>query len=262
LTISDYIKQNATDILPLLCFVLDKDTAYLYTHSNTPLTDSQTKILNQLIVKCQEGIPFAYLVGFKDFYHLRFKVNQHTLIPREETETLIDISLDLIKKNSKKILDLGTGSGVIAITLKSKKPNCKVTALDCSIDALKIAKQNAIDNKCSINFKLSDWFDKVNNETFDLIISNPPYIQKNDQHLKALYDPINALVADDNGLKDIKTLIKNAPQYLNKNGYLLLEHGYNQQVQVIKLFEKDFTNIQGFKDIGNNDRCVLGRLKI
>jgi release factor glutamine methyltransferase len=261
LTISDYIKQNATDILPLLCFVLDKDTAYLYTHSNTSLTDSQTKILNQLIIKRQKGIPFAYLVNFKDFYHLRFKVNQHTLIPRAETETLIDISLDLIKNEPKKILDLGTGSGAIAITLKSKKPNCEVTALDYSAEALKVAKQNAINNKCAIDFKLSNWFDGINNKYFDLIISNPPYIQKDDQHLKDLYDPINALVADDNGLKDIKTLIKNAPQYLNKNAYLLLEHGYDQQVQVMELFKKDFSNIQGFKDISNNDRCVLGQLK-
>ncbi len=258
MTVKDFLNQKTEDIIPLLCFVLDKNTSYLFTHSNTILSAEQLTKLNALILKRKQGVPFAYLVGFKDFYHLRFKVNQHTLIPRPETETLIDISLDLIKNTSKKILDLGTGSGIIAITLKSKLPQCNVTATDLSKEALKIAKQNATDNHGEVVFLQSDWFENVLGK-FDLIISNPPYIEKGDSHLKKLHDPMSALVADDNGLKDIKNIIKHAPDFLNQNGFLLLEHGYNQQSQIVELLDKNFKNIQTFKDLNGNDRCILAQ---
>ena len=259
--ISDVLNQKTEDIVPLLCFVLNQNSAYLYSHSNTALTPTQLKKINTLIIQRNNGTPFAYLVGYKDFYHLRFKVNQHTLIPRPETETLIDIALNLIKKNTFKILDLGTGSGIIAITLKSKKPDCLVTAVDFSENALIVTKQNAqnnLDNDCEIAFLHSDWFENVTGK-FDLIISNPPYIEQKDAHLQHLSDPIMALVSADNGLQDIKKIIKNAPDFLNENGFLLLEHGYNQQPQIVELLNKNFKNIQTFKDLNGNDRCILAQ---
>lgn len=260
--IKDFLNQKTKDITPLLCFVLNKNQTFLYTHPETALTSAQEKKIQTFIEKRKNGVPFAYLVGYKDFYHLRFKVNQHTLIPRPETEILIDISLDLLKNNQKnnpKILDLGTGSGIIAITLKSKKPHCLVIAVDFSENALIVAKQNAqntLDNDCEVEFLHSDWFENVT-EKFDLIISNPPYIESKDKHLQHLSDPIMALVSADNGFQDIKKIIKNAPDFLNKNGFLLLEHGYNQQSQIVKLLDKNFKNIQTFKDLNGNDRCVL-----
>ena len=259
-TVGDYLKSGAVDIAPLLSLVLGKSNTELYMQNDYVLGDKQQQQLSNFIQQREQGVPFAYLSGKKGFYHLDFKVTKDTLIPRPETELLIDIILDLLNKNQKyQVLDLGTGSGIIAVTLADINPRWKVSATDFSQAALNVAKINATTN---INFTQGSWFDAVTDQTFDLIVSNPPYIEENDVYLKDLtYEPQTALVSGEDGLDDIRIIINNTPKYLNKGGYLLLEHGYNQQQQITKLLNKAFHNIKIFKDYNGNDRAVLAQIK-
>ena len=259
-TVQDYLNGGACDIAPLLSLVLGKSNTQLYAQNDYALGDKQQQQLENFIQQREQGIPFAYLSGKKGFYHLDFKVTKDTLIPRPETELLIDITLDLLKKNQKyQVLDLGTGSGIIAVTLADINPRWKVSATDFSQAAINVAKINATTN---INFTQGSWFDAVTDQTFDLIVSNPPYIEENDAYLDDLtYEPQTALVSGVDGLDDIRIIINNAPEYLNKDGYLLLEHGYNQQTEIVELLSINFTNIQTFMDYNSKDRAVLAQLK-
>lgn len=259
-TINEYLKSGVLDIAPLLSLVLNKNQAQLITQDDYSLSTEEKNQLNTLIKQREKGVPFAYLRGTQGFYHLDFKVTPDTLIPRPETELLIDIALDLFAKNQTiKVLDLGTGSGVIAVTLADKRPNWQLSATDYSPAALEVAKQNAT---TMIHFAQGDWFEAVPEQTFDLIISNPPYVEDNDPHLDALtFEPKSALIAGKDGLDDIRIIINNSPKHLNKLGYLLLEHGYNQQGSIVKLLNKNFHNIQTFKDYNAQDRCVLAQIK-
>ena len=259
-TVQDYLNGGACDIAPLLSLVLGKSNTQLYAQNDYALGDKQQQQLENFIQQREQGIPFAYLSGKKGFYHLDFKVTKDTLIPRPETELLIDITLDLLKKNQKyQVLDLGTGSGIIAVTLADINPRWKVSATDFSQAAINVAKINATTN---INFTQGSWFDAVIDQTFDLIVSNPPYIEENDAYLDDLtYEPQTALVSGIDGLDDIRIIINNAPEYLNKDGYLLLEHGYNQQTEIVELLSINFTNIQTFMDYNSKDRAVLAQLK-
>jgi release factor glutamine methyltransferase len=259
-TVQDYLNGGACDIAPLLSLVLGKSNTQLYAQNDYALGDKQQQQLENFIQQREQGIPFAYLSGKKGFYHLDFKVTKDTLIPRPETELLIDITLDLLNKNQKyQVLDLGTGSGIIAVTLADINPRWKVSATDFSQAAINVAKINATTN---INFTQGSWFDAVTDQTFDLIVSNPPYIEENDAYLDDLtYEPQTALVSGIDGLDDIRIIINNAPEYLNKDGYLLLEHGYNQQTEIVELLSINFTNIQTFMDYNSKDRAVLAQLK-
>ena len=259
-TVQDYLNGGACDIAPLLSLVLGKSNTQLYAQNDYALGDKQQQQLENFIQQREQGIPFAYLSGKKGFYHLDFKVTKDTLIPRPETELLIDITLDLLKKNQKyQVLDLGTGSGIIAVTLADINPRWKVSATDFSQAAINVAKINATTN---INFTQGSWFDAVTDQTFDLIVSNPPYIEENDAYLDDLtYEPQTALVSGIDGLDDIRIIINNAPEYLNKDGYLLLEHGYNQQTEIVELLSINFTNILTFMDYNSKDRAVLAQLK-
>ena len=259
-TVQDYLNGGACDIAPLLSLVLGKSNTQLYAQNDYALDDKQQQQLENFIQQREQGIPFAYLSGKKGFYHLDFKVTKDTLIPRPETELLIDITLDLLNKNQKyQVLDLGTGSGIIAVTLADINPRWKVSATDFSQAAINVAKINATTN---INFTQGSWFDAVTDQTFDLIVSNPPYIEENDAYLDDLtYEPQTALVSGIDGLDDIRIIINNAPEYLNKDGYLLLEHGYNQQTEIVELLSINFTNIQTFMDYNSKDRAVLAQLK-
>ncbi|MDG2353301.1 MAG: peptide chain release factor N(5)-glutamine methyltransferase [Gammaproteobacteria bacterium] len=259
-TVQDYLNSGACDIAPLLSLVLGKSNTELYAQNDYTLGDKQQQQLENFIQQREQGVPFAYLSGKKGFYHLDFKVTKDTLIPRPETELLIDITLDLLNKNQKyQVLDLGTGSGIIAITLADINPRWKVSATDFSQAALSVAKINATTN---INFTQGSWFGAVTDQAFDLIVSNPPYIEEGDAYLDDLtYEPITALTAGKDGLDDIRIIIDNAPNYLQKNGFLLLEHGHNQQDRIVKLLEKSFINIQTFKDYNSNDRAILAQIK-
>jgi len=257
-TINDFLSEDLIDITHLLTLALGQKKEQLYTDSNYELTNKELKRLDELIQQRLQGKPFAYLSGSQGFYHLDFKVSPATLIPRPETELLIDIAIDLFKPNQLiDVIDLGTGSGVIAITLADKCPSWRISATDKSKEALKIAKKNTTKD---INFYQSSWFDKLTGKTFDLIVSNPPYLAENDSHLESLkYEPIEALISGKDGLDDIREIIQNAPKYLNQGGYLLLEHSDRQQKEIIELLKLSFVNILTYQDLNGLDRVILAQ---
>jgi len=260
-TVQDYLNSGAEDIAPLLSLALGKDQAQLIAYNDYRLSDEEKIKLDELIYKRQQGVPYAYLSGTKGFYHLDFKVTTDTLIPRPETELLIDIALDIFpdKEEPCHLLDLGTGSGIIAITLADKNPNWKITATDFSQKAIDTAKQNTT---TQINFIQGSWFEPLKGKKFDLIVSNPPYIEENDPYLEDLkFEPISALTSGKDGLDDIRIIINQAPNHLDKNGFILLEHGYNQQDAIVSLLEENFTNIKKFKDYNAKDRAILAQIK-
>ena len=286
------IKKNDYGDLPAhwvsdwLLHVLQKSPSFLITDGNYQLTDAEQAQFNTGIAQMQAGTPLAYLTGKQAFWSLEFEVNEHTLIPRPDTEVLVEQVLDWITqhKNSLSVLndepivspyqllDLGTGSGCIAISLAHELATIypkqwQVTALDFSQPALEVAKRNATLNRVSnIEFKHSDWFSalKRSEDTgqplFDIIVSNPPYIVDNDQHLDKLKaEPLSALVAPDNGLGDIKQIAEQARDYLVRGGLLAVEHGYDQGELVRQMFtDFGYDQVKTMKDYGGNDRVTLG----
>ncbi len=262
ITVNDYLNSNHTDIVYILEFILDKTKSQLWLEPNYKLKNSEKQKIDKIIIVRNSGMPLAYITKNQFFYGLNFKVNKNVLIPRCDTELLIDIALNIkFNTNTARILELATGSGIIAIILSDKNSNWQITASDIS----KLALDVAIDNKKlssnyhNINFILSDWFNKITKTNkFAMIIANPPYIAENDWHLQQLkQEPKQALVAKNNGMYNLEHIINNAPKYLINNGYLLLEHGYNQQKEVVKLLNKNYHNIKTFNDLGGNNRAVL-----
>lgn len=249
----------------LLCHVLKKTRSHLRAWPEKELSNEQQTQFQQLIEKRIKGTPIAYLTGNREFWSRDFKVNEHVLIPRPDTELLIELSLNLLKnKTNASIIDLGTGSGAIAITLAAERPDIDVWATDQSEQALKIAKENASSHQIqNIHFCLSDWFDSIKASKFDLVISNPPYIDGDDPHLSqgdVRFEPESALVADNNGLKDIKSISQQAQTYLKSGGTLLIEHGYDQQSAVQALFKRfNYHDTQTHTDLSGNPRVTTGQ---
>jgi release factor glutamine methyltransferase len=248
----------------LLAYVLKQSQTFLYTYPEKTVTPEEVRQFENLITQRQQGMPIAYLIGEKEFYSLNFKVTKDTLIPRPETELLIDEALKILPvDNTCKILELGTGSGAIAITLAKHLPNAQILATDISANALQVARENAQHYDLNnINFLLSDWFTKIPNQTFDVIISNPPYVVENDPHLLALrHEPLSALTAGEKGLDCLEKIIAKAPEYLSKDGWLLLEHGYDQENSVQQLLKTHhFQSIKTITDLATLPRVTLSRL--
>jgi release factor glutamine methyltransferase len=249
----------------LLCLILEKNRSYLRTWPKKQLHAQQRLQFKALLKQRQQGTPIAYIVGVREFWSRDFKVSPDVLIPRPDTELLIELSLPLIPKDkSCKLIDLGTGSGAIAVTLAAERPYTQIVATDINEAALKIAKQNADHYHCrNIRFVQSAWFSEIAETAFDLVISNPPYIAADDPHLQRgdlRFEPQSALVSDDNGLKDISLIAESACKHLKEGGHLLIEHGYNQQAQVQAIFESfDYANIQSHIDLGGNPRVTVGQ---
>lgn len=224
----------------------------------------ETKQIMDAVEKRLKHIPLAYIFGKTSFYGYDFNVNENVLIPRMDTEVLIEkLVLDInLMAEKPSVLDIGTGSGAIAIVVQ-KETGAKVTAVDVSLKALDIAKRNAEKNDADIKFVLSDLFGNVEGK-FDFVVSNPPYIETD--VVKGLdkevvnNEPILALDGGVDGLDYYRKIVKEAPKYLNKSGKLYFEIGYNQAESVSELMQKDFKNIQVFKDYGNNDRVVVGEI--
>ena len=248
----------------LLCEILNCERSHLYAYPEKELTDKNIESLNQFISLRAEGHPIAHITKQKEFWSLLLNINEHTLIPRPETEILVEAALKLIPKESKKdVLDLGTGSGAIAIAIASERPLANIIATDKSDEALNIAKRNAErHNINNINFINADWFNMENNHSYNVIVSNPPYICNDDAHLKqgdVRFEPLSALASGKDGLDDLRIIISEAMKHLNKQGWLLVEHGYNQGEQVQQLFnENNFTSISTIKDYSDNDRVTIG----
>jgi len=252
----------------LMQHVLGQGIAWLISYGDTIATAEHTKVFYDLIEQRRKGQPIAYLTGSRDFWTLSLDVNENVLIPRPDTETLVEAALDhLPSEVTLSILDLGTGSGAIALSLAKERPMAKVIAAEYQQGALDVAKVNAAKNKIeNVEFVLSDWFSNIEPQShFDLIASNPPYVEVGDPHLDhgdLRFEPITALTAEENGLADIRHIVENATKALVPNGVLVIEHAYNQADAVARLFsENGFADVQLFRDINDLPRCTLGKLK-
>lgn len=261
-----------------LLFVLDKPSLFLITDEEYQLNDSEFEQFNAGVAKMQQGTPLAYLTGYQEFWSLGFKVNEHTLIPRPDTEVLVEQVLHWIQSNTltadkspKRLLDLGTGSGCIAISLAHElsranpQDKWQVVAVDLSEEALKVARHNATANDTTIEFIQSSWYEALATESvslFEVIVSNPPYIDEADAHLISLQaEPISALSATNQGLADIEHIAQRALNYLHSGGLLAIEHGFNQGTAVRKIFlDNGFESVATVQDYGGNDRVTLGQL--
>lgn len=254
---------DAIDAEALLAFVLDKNRSYFRTWPERVIEPAQRQQFQQLIERRQRNEPLAYIIGSREFWSLSLRVSPATLIPRPDTEILVEEALRLIPKDSGwHIADLGTGSGAIALAIASERPSCTVTATDISADALAIAKQNAHElNIHNIEFRLGNWTEALKTtETFQLIASNPPYVDADDEHLKQdglPFEPFSALSPGIDGLSAICIITNQAQQYLTKSGWLLLEHGYNQgQAVRTQLQEAGYDEPCTLRDFGNNERMT------
>lgn len=249
----------------ILCWLLEKPRSYLRAWSDSQLDQKQCKDFWALIEQRQKGIPVAYITGKREFWSREFMVSKDVLIPRPDTELLIELSLNLIPDNKGvKLLDLGTGSGIIAITLAAERPLLQVTACDFSAAALDIAKHNASKHQLdNILFFQSDWFKNIPENKFRLIVSNPPYIAGDDVHLHKgdlRFEPQSALIATENGLGDIKNIAQAARQYLDNGGHLLIEHGYQQQQAVQAIFKHfNYHSITTHTDLSGQPRVTYGQ---
>ncbi|MDI1360787.1 peptide chain release factor N(5)-glutamine methyltransferase [Methylotenera sp.] len=302
-----YILQTSTSLLGteeaklesqlLLQHVLNVNRAWLIAHANDALQPDIHAAFEALLKRRLGGEPMAYILGSREFYGLNLLVTPDTLIPRPDTETLVEAALaktppsesspsssfrrksessgveqygkktldsDFRRNDDLRVLDLGTGTGAIALAIAKNRPQASIIAVDASAAALEIAKQNAEHLRINnVEFVLSNWFENLNNQRFDVIVSNPPYIEKDDAHLTQgdlRFEPISALASGADGLDDIRQIIGDCLIYLKPQGWLMLEHGYNQAEQVADLMaDAGLTNIETIKDLGNNDRVTLGK---
>jgi release factor glutamine methyltransferase len=250
----------------LLCLVLNQPRSHLRAWPDKPLQPEQLAAFSALLEQRQQGIPIAYITGNREFWSRDFQVSPDVLIPRPDTELLIELSLKLIPSDAPvKIIDLGTGSGIIAITLAAERPQAQITATDFSLAALRIARLNADKHQiANIQFYQSNWFADAPANKFDLIISNPPYIAEDDSHLlqgDVRFEPQTALCAAEQGLGDIKIIAASARNYLEPFGHLLIEHGYNQLQQVQTIFKDlHYDAVQTYADLSGQPRVTYGQL--
>ncbi len=249
----------------LLAHLLKKNTAYLRTWPEKDLSDTQESTFQALLDQRLAGQPIAYLVGEREFWSRSFIVSSDVLIPRPDTELLIDIIQTLFSPTQAfSALDMGTGSGAIAVTLACEFNKANIMAIDASNKALLIAQKNITRHRVNnVQLIKSDWFNEIRHVRVDLIVSNPPYIDKLDPHLSngdLRFEPNSALISDQHGLQDIKQIINGASEHLNTHGFLLFEHGYQQGRDVHNLLElAGFKGIKGFKDIQGHIRATLGQ---
>lgn len=256
------IESASLDASLILSYLTHYSKVQLITHDDELLDDALLSEYNALIEKRIKGYPVAYILGYKEFWGLKLKVNENTLIPRPDTETLVQAALDCHVKGN--VLDMGTGSGAIILALKSElKDDVDAYACDFSKAALDVAKENSKDLNLSVNFIQSDWFEKIEKSLkFSMIVSNPPYIEDNDSHLKASslpFEPITALTSGPDGLNDIKKIVSKAKEFLLQKAPLLIEHGYMQGESVREIFIREgYSKVATVKDLEGRDRVTLG----
>jgi len=253
----------------LTCHACGIEPTQLITHPEQELSSEQEKLFNSILDRRAKGEPLAYITGSKEFWSLDFAVNKQVLIPRPETELLVELTLEAIaNKKSPRILDLGTGSGAIAISIARERSDCTVVATDISSSVLETAQLNAKQHDVNIQFVLSAWFAELATEkfmkTFDVIVSNPPYIDISDQELDPFvseYEPKLALISGQNGLYDLTEIINAAPAYLQEDGMLIVEHGFQQASSIKQLFSSvKFNNIYTHQDLARHPRCTSGNI--
>jgi release factor glutamine methyltransferase len=267
-TIAQNLPRNEAHYLMLhICGRETHDRAWLLTHEQDVLNAAQQDLWQRAVQRRATGEPVAYIVGFKEFYGLRLSVDRRVLDPRDDTETLVDWAVQLIPANaSRRLLDLGTGSGAIALAIKSQRPLVQVYATDASPDALAVASANSAQLGLPVCLIQADraqpnWFAALGEQRFHYILSNPPYIAEHDDHLHALrHEPELALKSGADGLDSIRNIIAHAAEHLEPAGWLLLEHGYDQADRVQDLFARaNFSQICTKKDLNNQPRCTGGQ---
>ncbi len=239
----------------------DHDRAWLLVHGDDLADAGTLERLERMVLRYQLGEPLAYLLGHQGFYGLDLQVDERVLVPRPDTETLVDWALNVLASNPQAaVMDLGTGSGAIALALKATRADLRVSALDFSEDALAVARSNAQRLHLAIDFQQGSWLSGVAGP-FHVIVSNPPYIADQDQHLAALtHEPLSALASGRDGLDDIRTIIEQSPQRLLTGGWLLLEHGYDQAAAVRAMLQAaGFAPVQSRQDLAGIERCSGGQ---
>ena len=262
--ISNTSSSAHLDAQILLSHILNCNSAHLIAWPEKELNLQQLKSFQKLIKQRQQGSPVAHLTGNREFWSLNFKVNNSTLIPRPETETLIEFILEKFgEKKTLTLLDMGTGTGAIAITLANEQPDWIITATDISAAAIALAKENStMLNTESIALLQSDWFTNIPQQTFDIIVSNPPYISTDDPHLTkgdVRFEPESALTSGKTGMDDIEYLCSQAKNYLAKDGWLIIEHGYNQKTAAAECFTRNnYKNISQQNDLAGHCRMTAG----
>ncbi|MCI5576075.1 MAG: peptide chain release factor N(5)-glutamine methyltransferase [Succinivibrio sp.] len=255
------IDTASLDANLLLSHVTSLSKVMLIAHDEDELSKEQEDKFFSLINKRKSGYPIAYILGYKEFFGLRLKVTEDTLIPRPDTETLVEKALAFNPQG--KVLDLGTGTGAIILALKSElKSAIDAYAVDLSKKALEVASFNSQKLNLPVTFIQSNWFSMLGDLKFSMIVSNPPYIQKDDIHLTQTslpFEPIQALTSEEDGLLDIKLICKEAKAHLENGAPLLIEHGFNQGEKVRAIFtEQGYKNVATIKDLGGNDRVTFG----
>jgi len=251
------------DVQLLLAEVLERSTSYLYTWPEKLLTQQQGQAFDQLLQRRINGEPVAYLLGYQDFWSLRLKVSKDTLIPRPDTELLVEQALSLLADGDYRVADLGTGTGAVALSLATERPAWQVVATDFLPAAVQLAQSNRDDLAlANVEILTGSWLEPLVGK-FDLIVSNPPYIAENDAHLvrgDVRFEPLSALVAAQNGLRDLADIIAGACDHLVVDGWLLLEHGFEQGADVRRLFERNgYKTAHTVQDLGKNDRVTLAQ---
>lgn len=249
----------------LLQQVLGVARAYLFAHPERILSEAEEETYQALLLRRLSGEPLAYILGTREFFGLNFNVTPATLIPRPDTELLVELALGRISRPQAHVLDMGTGSGAIALAIAHQRPDAEVWACDASAAALAVARDNAqrlgIPN---VHFIESDWFSALHGQRFDLIVSNPPYIAADDGHLSqgdVRFEPLTALASGADGLDDIRDIVGQAGAHLEMQGWLLLEHGYDQAARVRELLQASgFAKVFSAQDLSGIERCSGGQV--
>ncbi|MDR6584482.1 peptide chain release factor N(5)-glutamine methyltransferase [Herbaspirillum sp. BH-1] len=266
-TLATVLKTAPLDPLEnriLLCHALRLTRVQLITQSERRLDQAESDALKALYARRLRGEPIAYIVGLREFYGLDFRVTPDVLIPRPDTELLVELAMERLPTGGA-LLDMGTGSGAIAVSIAHSRPDAVVTALDASAAALAIARENAAAHQARVTLLESDWYGALaKDQRFAVIASNPPYIVDGDVHLSQgdlRFEPVDALTDHGDGLSDLRTIIDGAPAHLLSQGWLLMEHGYDQAAAVRALLAgTGFTDVQSWRDLAGIERVSGGRL--
>lgn len=255
----------AVDARVLLCHVLARDAGYLIAHDAEPLDAAQRAAFAALVARCAAGEPVAYVTGEREFHGRPFRVTADVLIPRPETELLVDWALEMLPADRPaRVLDLGTGSGCVALCVALARPRAGVVAVDRSAAALAVANENARRlGAANVALRESDWFRALDGESFDVIVSNPPYVETGDPHLEQgdlRYEPAAALASGADGLDAIRAIVAGAPAHLAPGGCLIVEHGYDQAARCRALFgAAGFDHIASRRDLAGIERVTCGK---